>query len=141
MAPVVTRPSRAGFQASLRTLADRAVVINRPQLAERLIRAAQLLIVHEVEVVLVEAGLAEPTDDADTIVATERSRAVKVGQLTHREREIIQLVSQGHTNREIAASLFISQRTVDAHLSYIRSKFGVTDRVKLAVTAREYLTA
>jgi DNA-binding NarL/FixJ family response regulator len=37
--------------------------------------------------------------------------------------------------------LFISQRTVDAHLSHIGTKFGVTDRVKLAVTAREYLTA
>ena len=45
------------------------------------------------------------------------------------------------TISEIAASLFISQRTVDAHLSHIGSKFGVTDRVKLAVTAREYLTA
>ena len=67
--------------------------------------------------------------------------AAKVGELTNREREIILLVSQGHTNSEITASLFISQRTVDAHLSHIRTKFGVTDRVKLAITAREYLTA
>ena len=131
----------AGLQATLRTLADRAVVLTRPDLAERLIRAAQLLIVHEVEEVLIEAGLAGPTDDADTIVATERSRTAKVGQLTNREREIILLVSQGQTNPEIAASLFISQRTVDAHLSHIRTKFGVADRVKLAITAREYLMA
>ena len=53
---------------------------------------------------LVEAGLVEPTDDADTIVATWRSRVAKVRQLTNREGEIILLVGHGLTSSEIAAS-------------------------------------
>ena len=128
-----------GLRASLRSLADRAVTLAHGDLADRLLRASQLLIGDEVQEILAEAGLCGPPDDTDMLVAAERPRATNVGQLTSREREILLLVSQGDTNPEIAASLFISQRTVDAHLSHIRTKFGVTDRVKLAVIARQYL--
>jgi DNA-binding NarL/FixJ family response regulator len=54
------------------------------------------------------------------------------GPLTAREREIADLVVAGRTNREIAAQLVLSTRTVDAHLRNIYGKLGVRSRVELA---------
>jgi predicted ATPase/DNA-binding CsgD family transcriptional regulator len=51
--------------------------------------------------------------------------------LTGRERQIAGLVARGLSNREIAARLVISQRTVDAHLNHIFGKIGVSSRVQL----------
>ncbi len=118
---------------------DHAATLAYSDLADRITRVSKSLLPGEVEEILAEAGLAGPADDEGLAVSGNRPEVAMVGQLTNREREIILLVSEGRTNQEIAASLFISQRTVDAHLSHIRTKFGVTDRVKLAVTARDYL--
>jgi DNA-binding CsgD family transcriptional regulator len=53
------------------------------------------------------------------------------GELTGRERELVTLVAQGHTNAEIAAQLFISIRTVSSHLDRIRHKTGYGRRADL----------
>jgi DNA-binding CsgD family transcriptional regulator/sugar lactone lactonase YvrE len=52
--------------------------------------------------------------------------------LTRREKEVSTLVAQGLTNREIAARLFISERTVESHLEQIRGKLGFSSRVQVA---------
>ena len=52
-------------------------------------------------------------------------------RLSARERELITLVAQGHTNNEIAAQLFISVRTVSSHLDRIRDKTGCRRRADL----------
>jgi len=57
--------------------------------------------------------------------------------LTRREREIAGLVASGLSNREIAARLFISKRTVDAHVDHIFSKLEISSRVQLTVLLRE----
>jgi predicted ATPase/DNA-binding CsgD family transcriptional regulator len=57
--------------------------------------------------------------------------------LTAREREIAVLVGSGLSNREIAARLVISKRTVDAHVNHIFSKLGLTSRVQLAIWLRD----
>nr|WP_156212965.1 helix-turn-helix transcriptional regulator [Lentzea aerocolonigenes] len=54
-------------------------------------------------------------------------------QLTRREREIAVLASRGLTNKEIAASLVISVRTVDNHLSNAYAKLGIATRGELAL--------
>jgi DNA-binding CsgD family transcriptional regulator len=55
------------------------------------------------------------------------------GLLTRREQEIAELVASGLSNREIAARLFISKRTVDAHVDHIFSKLEISSRVQLTV--------
>jgi ATP/maltotriose-dependent transcriptional regulator MalT len=57
---------------------------------------------------------------------------VGVDALSSREREISELVAQGLTNREIAARLFLSQKTVESHLSKAFGKLGVSSRAALA---------
>ena len=61
-----------------------------------------------------------------------------VAALTERELEIAELVRLGHTNREIAAAVFLSEKTVERRLSQIFAKVGVTSRTALAfqVSAR-----
>ncbi len=56
--------------------------------------------------------------------------------LTERETEVLRLLADGLTNREIAARLFISQKTVGAHMGHIYGKLGVHTRVEAAGRAR-----
>ncbi|HEX4813418.1 MAG TPA: AAA family ATPase [Nonomuraea sp.] len=55
--------------------------------------------------------------------------------LTPRELEVLRLVTQGMTNRDIAAELFISAKTVSVHVSNILGKLGVTTRGEAAAAA------
>ena len=54
-----------------------------------------------------------------------------LGGLSARERELVTLVAQGHTNAEIAAQLLISIRTVSTHLDRIRDKTGCRRRADM----------
>ncbi|APS22757.1 LuxR family transcriptional regulator [Streptomyces sp. Tue 6075] len=50
------------------------------------------------------------------------------GTLTDREKQVLQLVADGNSNREAAAALFIGEASVKTHLQHIYGKFGVRDR-------------
>jgi DNA-binding NarL/FixJ family response regulator len=63
--------------------------------------------------------------------------ASEKSDLSRRELEVIQLVIQGFKNKDIAAKLFISEKTVKNHLSAIFNKLGVTDRLELTLYAFE----
>lgn len=58
-------------------------------------------------------------------------------ELTEREREILHLIAQGHSNGEIAEKLVLSPKTVRNHISNIFSKLQVADRAHAIVRARE----
>lgn len=60
-----------------------------------------------------------------------------VGQLTEREREILQLVARGASNRQIAENLYLTEGTVKNYISSILSKLGVRDRTQAAIKAKE----
>ncbi|MFI9595047.1 response regulator [Nonomuraea sp. NPDC052265] len=55
--------------------------------------------------------------------------------LSARELEILRLIADGHTNREAAAHLFISEATVKSHVLHIYAKLGVNDRAAAVATA------
>jgi DNA-binding CsgD family transcriptional regulator/tetratricopeptide (TPR) repeat protein len=57
--------------------------------------------------------------------------------LTHREREVAQLIAQGRSNPEIARALVVSRKTVEAHASRILSKLDFTSRSQIAAWVTE----
>ena len=57
------------------------------------------------------------------------------GSLTPTERQVVQLVSEGLANNDIAARLFVSPRTVQTHLTHVYTKLGLASRVQLAQEA------
>lgn len=60
----------------------------------------------------------------------------KLASLSTREREIVRLIVDGASNKEVASALDISERTVKGHLSNVFQKLGVTDRLKLVLLVR-----
>jgi DNA-binding NarL/FixJ family response regulator len=58
-------------------------------------------------------------------------------RLSQREREVLQLLAEGQTNREIASNLTVSVSTVKIHVEHILAKLGVSDRTQAAVRAVE----
>jgi DNA-binding NarL/FixJ family response regulator len=65
----------------------------------------------------------------------ERLRGDTDAHVSDREIEILMLVAQGRSNREIARKLHISDSTVKAHMLHIFDKLGVTDRTAAVTTA------
>ena len=57
--------------------------------------------------------------------------------LTAREREVLQLIAQGRSNKEIGGELGISERTVKTHVSNIFGKLELTDRTQVALYAHK----
>jgi DNA-binding NarL/FixJ family response regulator len=56
----------------------------------------------------------------------------RLGRLSGRQREIAELVALGRSNREIAAELFLAEKTVEGHLSNVFEKLGVSSRAAVA---------
>ena len=66
----------------------------------------------------------------------ERKRASSGwASLTRAELDVVKLVSEGLGNKEVAARLFVSPRTVQAHLTHVYTKLGLTSRMQLAQEA------
>jgi DNA-binding CsgD family transcriptional regulator len=59
-------------------------------------------------------------------------RAPSPGELTQAERRVAELVAEGRTNREVAAALYVTPRTVEGTLSRVYTKLGVRSRTELA---------
>jgi two-component system, NarL family, response regulator LiaR len=57
--------------------------------------------------------------------------------LTARETEVLELLARGHANKQIASSLYVSEKTVKAHVSAILKKLGVQSRTQAALHAVE----
>lgn len=73
---------------------------------------------------------------ADALLETRATAGAPAG-LSARELEVVRLVAQGLTDKEIAGQLFISPRTVDGHLRRIFAKVGVVSRAALATRAAQ----
>jgi DNA-binding CsgD family transcriptional regulator len=90
-----------------------------------------------------ECGASADADRAASLLrqtgarSRAKSRTTNVGPLTKRELEIARLVASGLKNSEVAATLFLAEKTVAAHLSNIYGKVEVRSRVQLTAWIRE----
>ncbi|MFH1485351.1 MAG: response regulator transcription factor, partial [Chloroflexota bacterium] len=130
---VLTRPqSSAHLRPALESGATGYLSVNLPPqdfvLALRMIEQGHLIVASE----MVERFKGELT--------TEQPPKAKE-QLSGREREVLNLVGHGATNREIAGELFISEHTVKVHLRAILNKLNLRNRQQAAAySAREGTT-
>jgi len=72
------------------------------------------------------------------LATRSRHRREIFQELTRREVEVLELLGQGRRNREIAAHLFITERTVKNHVSSILHKLHVNDRTEAALLATRH---
>ena len=70
-------------------------------------------------------------------VSTSRSRRELVGGLSEREIEVLRLLARGHSMKQIASRLVISEKTVDNHIQHIYIKIGVSTRAAATLFAME----
>ena len=82
--------------------------------------------------------------DGNTVLAREAAGLVAgpsggdargIGALTPREREVLALIADGQSNREIARTLRVAEKTVKTHVSAVLAKLGVADRTQAALLA------
>jgi len=79
-------------------------------------------------------NLFEDQDSTSTNTANGHTRRNEYS-LTQREHDILALLAEGRSNREIAGALYLSEKTVKAHLAAIFRKLGVTNRTQAAMMA------
>ncbi|HEX5388139.1 MAG TPA: response regulator transcription factor, partial [Burkholderiaceae bacterium] len=82
---------------------------------------------------LLERIVAATRDLLARSAAADQLPAPDLSALSAREAEVAQAVAAGKSNREVAEQLFISERTVKAHLGAVFEKLGVRDRLQLAL--------
>ena len=73
----------------------------------------------------------------DDVTDRRHQAAQRLKSLTDREREVATAVGSGASNAEIAASLFMSEATVKAHVSRLLTKLAVTNRVHIAILVHD----
>ncbi|HLF96402.1 MAG TPA: response regulator transcription factor [Methylococcaceae bacterium] len=84
---------------------------------------------------LIERLSANPPPSPERAAAAPKN-TLDMSALSERERDVALMIDQGKSNREIGDALFISERTVKAHLSSIYKKLHVEDRVHLILRLR-----
>jgi len=65
------------------------------------------------------------------------TREDAIAQLTRREREVLELIALGHSNKRIALELGVAEKTVKTHVGHLLAKLGVADRTQAALLAVE----
>jgi DNA-binding NarL/FixJ family response regulator len=80
---------------------------------------------------------ADPADASDLARSDEGPADAALHRLTYRETEVIALVCEGKSNKEIARALYISLDTAKAHLTSIMHKLGARNRTEAALAWKE----
>jgi DNA-binding CsgD family transcriptional regulator/tetratricopeptide (TPR) repeat protein len=129
----------ARFRQAEALLAERGSRLQAEQVLRSAYRTAVTLragpLRRQVEL-LAQRGRLDLQEEADTAAAPEAppSPAASLG-LTQREAEVLALVAEGRTNRQIGQALFITPKTASVHVSRILAKLGVAGRGEAAAIA------
>jgi DNA-binding NarL/FixJ family response regulator len=95
----------------------------------RTVAAGDALLSPSVTRKVIDRATTQPRVDAGNAAALER--------LTPREREVLDLISRGMSNAEIAAELVVEETTVKTHVKRVLGKLGLRDRVQAVIFAYE----
>lgn len=71
------------------------------------------------------------TRNQQSLMRTWLEQGAPTEELTPREREVVKLIAEAHTNRQIADALMLSEKTVESHRGNVLAKLGMRDRVEL----------
>lgn len=125
---------------------DRATALEGARLAAALIPGARLVILESSNHILLagEPAWANFVDEVRAFLhtgapATAVTSPDRVGDLSPREREVLELAATGHDNAQIAAVLTLSVRTVERHLSNAYLKLGISGRAARAAAVASLL--
>jgi DNA-binding NarL/FixJ family response regulator len=120
---VLKEASQEELTAAIRKVLDGESLLD-PQLSAQLLKR----MVDEVQ---------ENKEEPAQVPPQERQEAVLSQRLSRRETEVLELVAQGQTNRQIAQNLLISLGTTKIYVKRIIEKLAVSDRTQAAVKAVE----
>jgi two-component system response regulator NreC len=94
--------------------------------------AADAEVVAAIREVAAGGSYVNPVLGARMVAAEAKEQAeAKADPLSEREHEVLRLLALGHTNQEIAKSLYISVRTAETHRAHIMQKLGLASRAEL----------
>ena len=82
-----------------------------------------------------EQAVVDAFTEAELVASQAAAAASRDTELTEREVEVLRLLAAGYTDREIGEALYISHRTVNAHVAHIFAKLDVHSRAEAAVEA------
>jgi len=123
----------------LHSTGDAQVPFEEGRLLASLIPNARFVPLESVNHLLLES---EPAwrrflEEAEEFLPGVASAGPGLGELTPRERELIELIAKGRDNAQIAATLGLSEKTVRNHITHIFAKLEVENRAQAIVMARE----
>lgn len=73
-----------------------------------------------------------------SVISESEQKPHRANKLSKRELEVLKEMVKGKTNKEIAETLFVSEKTIKTHVSHILNKLKVSDRTQAAVYAMEH---
>jgi DNA-binding NarL/FixJ family response regulator len=87
-------------------------------------------------------GLMEKLMNGSPVVEVEQSEQIlkELTQVTPREKDVLKLIVQGLTNRDIAQHLHVSEGTVKSHVSHLLNRLNLRNRAQLAIYAHSVLS-
>jgi DNA-binding NarL/FixJ family response regulator len=135
-------PDGIAVLPQLRVAGPRVLVLTsatEPAAASRAVRAGATGVVYKDIDPAALVRAIRSVHDGNVLLAPEAAgslvRGSRADTLTAREREVLAGIADGRSNKEIARSLRVSEKTVKAHVSAVLAKLGVQDRTQAAVYA------
>ena len=113
------------LRAGARGLVAKTADLREVETALRAVAQSQIYVSHELAGSVLARAAARPPDDTED----------ELGRLSTREREIVQLIGEGESTREISEGLFISPKTVAQHKSNVVKKLGLKNTRELQILA------